>query len=328
MTWKRVLPFVAAGWTGAYAVVHVSWALHEPPVFDDSFGESLVPGRWTPVALSVVAAVSALTIALRARRGIGVARPAPANLLPVVGGWAAGAGMVLYSFLFALGIAGAIFDGLFGGSVDWYALVVRGSGAAGGALTLLTAMVEQRRVRHACERCGRVHGRTPEDRTVPSPWWAYVGAYVAVLGCLARFGAQAVVGVEKLSVEGRQMVSFVIFAVAMFLAGTVLPLALAHRWGRIWPWWVGPLAGRNVPRWIVLVPALFIGAGLTGYFGVGSIAASLQGRVHIDYPLWWIVAVFGGYVLWGVGLLVASASYLILTKPECPSRARPLAFSA
>ena len=57
------------------------------------------------------------------------------------------------------------------------------------------------------------------------------------------------------------------------LAGTLLPLALAHRWGRIWPAWTGPLRGRAVPRWLVLGPGLFIGASLTAYFGIAGMTA-------------------------------------------------------
>jgi hypothetical protein len=58
----------------------------------------------------------------------------------------------------------------------------------GGVLTLCCARVEFRRVRSVCERCGRTHGRSPQRRTDPSPWWAYAGAYLAVAGLVARLG--------------------------------------------------------------------------------------------------------------------------------------------
>ncbi|MFI6262937.1 hypothetical protein [Micromonospora sp. NPDC051006] len=106
------------------------------------------------------------------------------------------------------------------------------------------------------------------------------------------------------------------FVALMVLAGTLLPLALVHRWGRIWPSWVGPLAARPVPRWLVLVPALFLGAGLTSYFGIGGGTAVATGMIAPD---WFLVVALATYTLWGVGLLVSASSYLALTRPECPA---------
>jgi hypothetical protein len=104
----------------------------------------------------------------------------------------------------------------------------------------------------------------------------------------------------------------------MILAGTLLPLALACRWGRIWPAWVVPWAGRHVPRWVVLGPGVFMGAGLSLYFGVGGMSAvAPTGNTHARWDTFMEI---GGYTAWGAGLLVASASYHGLTKPEC----RPL----
>jgi hypothetical protein len=96
-------------------------------------------------------------------------------------------------------------------------------------------------------------------------------------------------------------------------------LALMHRWGRIWPRWVLPLAGRRVPRWIVLGPALFVGAGLNGYFGIGGMTAWATGN-NVDGSSWFLLVVLPAYTVWGLGLLVAAVSYFGLTKPECPAR--------
>jgi hypothetical protein len=104
--------------------------------------------------------------------------------------------------------------------------------------------------------------------------------------------------------------------VLMSLAGTLLPLALVHSWGRLWPAWVVPLRGRAVPRWLVLGPGLFVGASLTAYFGVAGMIAWISG--DIDGPFLPLLLVMGGYTLWGIGLLVASVSYVALTRPPCP----------
>jgi hypothetical protein len=184
---------------------------------------------------------------------------------------------------------------------------VRAVGVIGGFLTLWISREEFRRVRSACERCGRVHGRSPEHRTDETPRWAYLGGYLAVTGLAGRMIPVAYDEItEGGAFEGPGGVGFKLFIVLMLLAGTVLPLALAHRWGRIWPAWVLPLAGRNVPRWLVL--------GLCLYFGLAGMSALATGQTLGDLGA---VLAIGGYTLWGVGLLVASASYYRLTKPKC-----------
>ncbi|MER7891287.1 hypothetical protein ABTX15_15820 [Micromonospora sp. NPDC094482] len=65
----------------------------------------------------------------------------------------------------------------------------------------------------------------------------------------------------------------------------------------------------------VLGPALFLGAGLTSYFGIGGGTAVATGMIAPD---WFLVVALATYTLWGVGLLVSASSYLALTRPECP----------
>ena len=310
----RWSPVVAAVGALAYAVVHGWWAVGGAPRFAAP-GESLLPGGWVPVAPALLAAVTGLLIgsgAGRDRRSRG--RWTLAGL-----GWLSGVGMLVYSFMFPISVLAVLFgEGV--SWVDWGTLLVRGSGVAVGVSIAAAAVAEQRRARGACPRCGRVHGRSPERRVDPSPWWAYAAGYLAVTGCLARVAA----GVLADLLDGAPSSEspgglFPVFLVLMVLAGTLLPLALVHRWGRIWPRWVLGLAGREVPRWLVLGPALFMGAGLTGYFGIGATIAWATSN-NIEGPLWWLVMVIPGYAVWGLGLLVAAISYFSLTKPECPSR--------
>jgi hypothetical protein len=310
-TWSKTtwLPYFAAGWAAVYGVVRTWWALGHAPQFRDYPAESFVPGAWTPVALALAAVVAGVLIGVgKGRRWRSGIRWALAGL-----GWLAGGGLVLYSFMFALNIAGL----LFGEGFDGAGLAARGSGVVGGVLVAVVAAAELRRARRCCARCGRVHGRTPEGRTDSSPWWAYAAAYLTVAGCLVRIGAQVLVGFDDPDADDPDA-TFAVFLGLMVLAGTLLPLALVHRWGRIWPRWVVPFAGRAVPRWVVLVPAWFMGAGLTGYFGIAGVGSMVREGLGGGYPVWFGFAAIGGYVAWGVGLLVASVSYFVLTKPACP----------
>jgi hypothetical protein len=66
------------------------------------------------------------------------------------------------------------------------------------------------------------------------------------------------------------------FEAGFVLAGTVLPLALVYRWGQVFPGWVPLLAGRGVPRWLVLGPALGLGVGMTAYFGISMVKLAAE----------------------------------------------------
>jgi hypothetical protein len=313
--WAKWGPEIAAVWALGFAAVHAWWAVAGAPRFAPP-GESFFPGGWVPVVLSLVAAVVAMLIG----SGAGRDRDPRRRWLLAGAGWLAGAGMIAYSFMFWASVVGVLF-GLRVSWVDWTTLLARGSGVACGVLTVAVAIAEQRRARGACPRCGRVHGRPRQRRTDPTPRWAYVAGYLAIAGCLSRFGAEILYGLTS----GKGLSEVLtgpasVLAILLFLAGTLLPLALTHRWGRIWPRWVVPLAGRAVLRWIVLGPGLFMGAGFTGYFGIGAMIAWAADANMDGRPLWWTVMVLPGYTVWGLGLLGAAISYFNLTKPECRSR--------
>lgn len=318
--WARWSPWIAAVSALAYAAVHAWWAVGGAPRFAAP-GESFFPGGWVPVAPAGLASVAGVLIG----SGAGGDRSSRGRWLLAGVGWLAGAGMLVYSFMFPTSVLCLLVCEQVSW-VDWGTLLARGGGVAVGIATVAAAVAEQRRARRACPRCGRVHGRSPERRVDPSPWWAYAAGYLAVTGCLSRVGAAVLEGFlgDTWSLERFDWV-FSVFVALMVLAGTLLPLALVHRWGRIWPGWVLGLAGRPVPRWVVLGPALFMGAGLAGYFGIAGMTAWATG--NLDGPLWWLVLVLPGYTVWGLGLLAAAISYVSLTKPECPLRG-PVASTA
>jgi hypothetical protein len=308
---------VIASWALAYASVHAWWAVTGAPHFD-GLGESFFPEGWVPVVPSVLSAVVTLLI------GSGVHRDRDTRMRWLLTGlgWLSATGMLLYSFMFPLNLLMAV-GVLFGtktDAVDWTALLAQGSGVVVGVLTIMATVAEQRRARHACPQCGRRHSRSPERRLDPSPWWVYLAGYATVIACLSRIGAELLHGALQSKSPDVSWTFLGTFVILMVLGGTLLPLALVHRWGRIWPRWVLPLAGRNVPRWIVLGPALFMGVGLTTYFGIGGMTAWITGS-NVDGPAWFLWVVLPAYTMWGLGLLVAASSYFNLTRPECPTRA-------
>ncbi|GAA2711934.1 hypothetical protein Apa02nite_085150 [Actinoplanes palleronii] len=288
--------------------MHLWWVIGGAPRFF-SGRESYFPGGWVPVALGALAAAGCLAA------GRVVTRTGHYVLAGVTA--VAGAALCVYSFLFPVMVVSLLFEGPGGGMVA--SLLATGAGAVGGVFCLLVAAGERRLAVQPCESCGRVHGRSPESRAETAPRWAFAGAYVAVAGYAARMSvwlADTVTGRWPGAGSEASLGALVVFVVLMSVAGTVLPLALAHRWGRIWPAWVVPWRGRDVPRWLVLGTGLFMGGSLTAYFGIAGMTAWIRGDFGGAFvPL---LLEMGGYTLWGVGLLVAATSYYAMTRPPCP----------
>jgi hypothetical protein len=154
------------------------------------------------------------------------------------------------------------------------------------------------------------------------PWWAWLAAYAAIAGWLVRIAAQVAVGWFT-NVPQQAAGALLAFEACFVLAGTVLPLALVHSWGRVFPCWVPGIAGRRVPRWLVLGPAFAIGGGLTFYFGAsiaGFAAATVNGtwrRSGSSLPLAFFWVAMPAYLTWGVGLVVAAVAYSRMSRPKC-----------
>ena len=192
-----------------------------------------------------------------------------------------------------------------------------------GAGLLAATTTQYRRSQHpGCPRCARTGPVTQWDapRCGPPPRWAQTAAYLAVAGMITRFAAQAIIGFGARPFT--ENASATLFDVGFVLAGSLLPLALVHRWGRIWPRWVLPLAGRTVPRWLVAGPALVLSAGLTAYFGVGTeqlLIAALGGPEQdnggLSLVFMWIAV--PSYLVWGLAMGAAAISYHQRTRSPC-----------
>jgi hypothetical protein len=301
-------PTVLLAWAAAYGALRVHWALGNAPEFAPLPHDLVIFPGWGAVGLCAAAALAALGLRLtrRSRAALTVA-------------WAVAAAMVAASPLFFLDVIGGVLAGL-GLSVSAPSILGRGGMVAGAALLAVSALAYRRRVRGACARCGQHERYRRPDK---APGWAFVAAYAAVAGCLIRLAAQyGFAGFEAIPYNAG--VSVVAFEIGFILAGTLLPLALVHRWGLIWPRWVLGLAGHRVPRWLVLGPAVFIAGGMIAYFGlqqVQLIANLFTGTVIDDegtpYGQAFLWIAIPAYTVWGLGLGVATAARLHQTRPAC-----------
>ncbi|WP_460525660.1 hypothetical protein [Flindersiella endophytica] len=307
------LPYAVLVWALAYGSLRLWWALGGQPDIPPMGYDLLGITGWPVVVLCALAAGLAPALARQPR-----SKPLGWTLTGLAGvvsaGLVAGAGLIL------LDVVGTLFGGL-GMFHSLTGAASRAGCLAGGLLLARLAVTYQRTLRGGCLTCGRTDASPTPART---PRWAYAAAYAAVLAYLTRIGAQYAVGFgeQAAPIRGEGDLAATIsewaFLIGTALAGILLPLALVHRFGRIWPRWTLFLSGRKVPRWLVLGPAFALSAGLVAYFGTGMIQMIIDPFESTDaLPGWFFWVAVPAYVAWGAGLGIAAFAYRAMTRPAC-----------
>ena len=306
-----------------YGLVRAYWLVHHPPALSPIRRDLIVSGGWG-LALCLLAALFAAAL-----RRPGASRRQ--SLAIVASSVAVSAALVVAAALFVFDLVGGVFPGM---GIDFYPL-----GAASRVTCIGTGVLLALAARGYWLQ-NDLHGPFAQrirELTTPlssTPEWAYWAAYVSVAGCLTRIGAQAAVGFGSSPLT--QGGSEGMFDLCFLLAGTLLPLALVHEWGRIWPRWVIGLSGRRVPRWLVLGPGAAVSSIIVIYFGtmlVEMIAVRLQGRnpfppddrMALPETFFWVAV--PAYFVWGVGLAVATLAYQRRTKERAVPLVRGMAGS-
>ncbi|MEU4427730.1 hypothetical protein AB0F81_44505 [Actinoplanes sp. NPDC024001] len=295
---SRGLTYAVLGWSVAYGGVRLAWTVGDAPEFGRFEWDLLGFHGWWSVALCLAAGVVA--VLLEAAR----------TWQPVLAGvaWAVAAALTASAGILLPELVGFLLFSL-GPYFEPVAFASRLVCVSGAVLLALATARYQRRTRGDCAECCRT-GRAGWRRAGPARW-AWWAAYAAVAGLVARFVAQAVVGFGGLE----QDPSLIALEVGMLLAGVLLPLALVHRWGERWPGWVPLLAGRVIPRRLLLVPGFGLGVGIVAYFGMGMTqVASGSVSEFSDAFLW---SAMSAYCVLGLGLVVASSDYHLRTRRAC-----------
>ncbi|TCC45767.1 hypothetical protein E0H75_29035 [Kribbella capetownensis] len=286
--WMTWVPWLAVVWAAGYGCVRLWFALGHEPTWKLPTADLLVPG-WVSVIACVVSALLVLT-------------PARTRALMVLTyaiavGWTAACALAL------LDVVAGVLPGL-GIPFDLAGMLSRLGGLTGAVLLAGTALSRQRQLDGSCLGCSN------RRRTATStPKWAIAAAWIAIAGCATRLAAQAAIGFDAVSyAPGLQMI---LFEAGFLLAGLALPLLLVYRPGRVFP------------RWMLLLPGIGLGTGISAYFGVGLIqmtAAALQGKpvyAEIGLPTSFFWVAVPAYLLWGLGLAVATYGYAQRTRKPC-----------
>ncbi|MBT2211989.1 hypothetical protein [Actinomadura sp. NEAU-AAG7] len=323
--WRRRLPAIALGWVAAYGALRVYWESGHMPARSrlSPIETDLVAFTgWASVALCGAAA-----LVLAAFLAPGAARlPRVPRRVLLVAASAIAAALVASGALLLLDVIGGVLPGL---GVRFYPLgaLSRAACVGGGLLVGAVARSHARRTRSGCASCGRAD--TAPGPLARTPAWAFWAAYLSVAGCMVRIAAQAAVGFGDSPMSSGP--SAVLFEIGFVLGGTLLPAALVHRFGRVWPRWVPRLAGRGVPRRLVLWPGTAISGAISVYFGL-MLAQMVWERLHGRNPFppqdgmalpetfFWVAV--PAYAVWGAGMAVAALAYARRTRAACRSCGR------
>ncbi|MET9921049.1 hypothetical protein ABZZ04_28790 [Streptomyces sp. NPDC006435] len=202
-------------------------------------------------------------------------------------------------------------------TVDWPGFLTRAAAFTATLLLARSTLALRRRTGEGCDLCGL----RPGERDRPAGRLGYTAFGLAFVYPGVKYYWWAGGGIGR---PGRYTEGFPVMETMLLVGGGVLSLALVSSWGLVHPSWVPFLAGRRVPRRLLL----FCGWGL-------SAALLLQGLIPVfasvnhllggpDLPFdsgsansWVILAVYGGWALFGLALLGATLAYGRRTRAVC-----------
>jgi hypothetical protein len=355
--WQRWAPYAAVGWSLAYAVLGMYWAVsgrgfpYAPGSASDGMGPLL--GRFGPgVAWIVVmlAGIPAGAMGAAMLRGVrsGVLRP----LLITAGVLLAGILLLLMTGLDLLVLFGYIpytIRSLFIGDKSseiflkaWtqWAMIHQLLCMIGGFLWLAATVSYARQSDEACLYCGRRDG--PEGWNSPdnARRWGRMAVYVAMVApvfyAITRYawalGFPLGMSEEHLR-SGQESGTWIsgLFLATFGLVGALLMLGLVQRWGEVFPRWIIGLAGRRVPIALAVVPAslasvLLIVGGIGIWSALAQMVANLAASGAENMELvGGIIFQVGPTLLfpvWGVALVVATLGYYFRRRGPCSACGR------
>jgi hypothetical protein len=347
--WQRWAPYAAVAWSLVYAALGVYWAIGGRgfPYTSETVSDGLGPmlGRLGPgVAWIVVATAGIPAAALGAAMLRGLRGRALRPLFTAAGALLAVVLLLLMTGLSLLVLFGYIPYAVLGrftaekgreyldGWAQW-STIHQLLCLIGGFLWLAATVCYARRSGGACPYCGRRGGPDGWQRPNQAARWGRIAVYVSmvapVLYAFTRYawalGFPLGMSEEYLR-RGQQSGMWIsgLFLATFGLAGALLTLGLAQRWGEVFPRWMIGLAGRRVPIALAVVPASFVSVLLiVGGVVIWSLLPQMAARAASSKD----IGITGGIVVgvgptllfpvWGAALAVATLGYYYRRRRPC-----------
>jgi hypothetical protein len=194
----------------------------------------------------------------------------------------------------------------------------------GGFIWGASAIAYFRLTRDACGNCGRKD--VSEGSTAKSAaQWGKLFTYLAVIMALPygivrwAWALSIPLGINDSTIVGNEdiVITEAILG-GLCIGGGIITLGLTQRWGEIFPRWCLFLAGKQIPIWIVLVPATLISAiiTITGLkLSPQIIYMMVNGTITIEN--WGELVPFLSWLPWGISLGIAILAYYLRRRGRC-----------
>lgn len=192
-----------------------------------------------------------------------------------------------------------------------------------GALSWgFAALVYQRRVRNACDYCGRTEAHESFFLTRYRKWITIIAVLAPLPYAISRFVWAFWIDPQFAQVNPMGQITALVFGL-ICIGGSILTLGLIQRWGEVFPRWL-PLPGnKRVPIMLAVLPASLIAIAITAA-GVVFTSAFLGVTLHlipadgvIFSQIWSTVGPMVFWIPWGVALGLATIAYYYHRRGQC-----------
>ncbi|MCQ6564027.1 hypothetical protein [Paenibacillus mendelii] len=200
-----------------------------------------------------------------------------------------------------------------------------------GALSFgFAAVAFQRKVRNACEHCGR----TENDKPFFLVRWGKLITYIAVLAPLPyaitryAWALGIPLGVDRSFLQdfsSENPIHHIIEWIfgSLCIAGGLLTLGLIQKWGERFPYWFPFIGGKRVPVLLAVIPATCVAIAVTsaGFVFTSSFIAVEFHLVSADNILlsqkWGAFGPMLFWIPWGIALGLATIAYYLRRRGRC-----------
>lgn len=328
--WPSWIGYVAMVWSVLYGALHLYWLL----------GGSGYPFEKDGVVFAAMVTylpekVGSIGFVILCLMGIGIGLAMQKPLKSIWFKWL----ILTYAWGFAIAlllfvpdtnlIAAMAYAFLFKFAFTWQ-MINQIICIIGALLWMISVVIYQRKVRSACEYCGR----KKDGETFFLVRWGGLLTIIAALAplpyAITRFAWALNIPLlvndqffkEFSEVNPNARMTEWIFGL-LCIGGGLLTLGLIQKWGEIFPRWFPLIGGRRVPIMLAVIPASIvaiavIAAGLV--FTLGFLAVTLHlvpSDDIISTHIWGAVGPMIFWVPWGVTLGLAGIAYYYRRRGRC-----------
>ncbi|PEP58782.1 DUF3995 domain-containing protein [Bacillus pseudomycoides] len=330
--WPSWIGYIAIAWSALYGSMHLYWLLGgEGYPFKNEDGMDLFAGKVTYLPSQVGGIIFVVLCLIGILVGFSMRKPVEKTFqqrLILIYAWGWAAALLLFVPDASL-IAAMAYAFLLKFKFDWLMLnqIIC---VLGGIYWGFFAVAYRRKIRHACEYCGRKADGKTSLLMRWSRWITYLAALAPIPYAITRYawalkiplGIDAKFLQDFSNVNPAHHITEWAFG-SICIAGSILTLGLIQKWGDTFPRWFPFVNGKRVPILLAVIPASCVAiavtaAGFTFTFAFIAVKLHLVSTDNILLShIWGSIGPMLLWILWGIALGLASIAYYYRRRGQC-----------